>query len=100
MIFDEREVPMVTLRYRPLPIVTKDRIMATPTEFIKLTGALLRATEKAVHFRVEEVSGVPLEENVTHWFPISQISSQTTGDAEGRDHISVAKWICVQKELV
>ena len=74
--------------------------MATPTEFIKLTGALLRATEKAVHFRVEEVSGVPLEQNVTHWFPISQISSQTTGDAEGRDHISVAKWICVQKELV
>ena len=73
---------------------------STPTEFIKLTGALLRATEKAVHFRVEEVSGVPLEENVTHWFPISQISSQTTGDAEGRDHISVAKWICVQKELV
>ena len=82
------------------PIITKDRIMATPTEFIKLTGTLLRAAEKAVHFRVEEVSGVPLEENVTHWFPISQISSQTTGDAEGRDHISVAKWICVQKELV
>jgi len=74
--------------------------MATPTEFIKLTGTLLRATEKAVHFRVEEVDGTVLEENVTHWFPISQISSQTTGTADGRDHIKVAEWICRSKELI
>ena len=74
--------------------------MATPTEFIKLTGTLLRETEKAVHFRVEEVADSILEENVTHWFPLSQISSKTTGTGDGKDIIKVAKWICVQKELV
>ena len=74
--------------------------MATPTEFIKLTGTKLRETEKAVHFQVDEVSDEPLEDSVTYWFPISQISSQTTGTAYGKDIIKVAKWICVQKELV
>ena len=74
--------------------------MATPTEFIKLTGTKLRETEKAVHFQVDEVSDEPLEDSVTHWFPISQISSQTTGTADGKDIIKVAKWICQSKELV
>lgn len=74
--------------------------MATPTEFIKLTGTKLRETDKAVHFKVDEVSDEPLEDPVTYWFPISQISSQTTGTADGKDVIKVAKWICVQKELV
>jgi hypothetical protein len=90
---------MVILRYRLTP-VRKEPIMATPTEYIKLTGTLLRATEKAVHFRVEEVDGTVLEDPVTHWFPISQIKSQTTGDADGRDHIKVAEWLCRSKELV
>jgi len=74
--------------------------MATPTEYIKLTGTKLRETEKAVHFRVEEVDGTVLEENVTHWFPLSQISSQTTGTADGQDHIKVAEWICHSKSLL
>jgi hypothetical protein len=70
------------------------------TEYIKLTGTKLRETEKAVHFRVEEVSGAVLDENVTHWFPISQIKSQTTGTADGKDHVEVAEWICRSKELI
>ena len=74
--------------------------MATPTEFIKLTGTKLRETDKAVHFRVDEVDGTVLEDSVTHWFPISQISSQIIGIADGKDIIKVAKWICQSKELV
>jgi len=73
---------------------------STPTEYIKLTGTLLRETEKAVHFRVEEVGDTVLEENVTHWFPLSQLSSKTTGTADGKDVIKVAEWICRSKELV
>jgi len=73
--------------------------MATATEFIKLTGTKLRETEKAVHFQVDEVADEPLEDSVTHWFPISQISNQTTGTADGKDIIKVAKWICESKEL-
>lgn len=94
---------MLTLRYRPAPVPIQQRkepIMSTSTEYIKLTGTLLRATEKAVHFRVEEVDGTVLGESVTHWFPISQISSQTTGDTDGRDHVKVAEWICRSKELI
>lgn len=74
--------------------------MATPTEYIKLTGTKLRETDKAVHFTVDEVADDPLKDSVTYWFPISQISSQTTGTADGKDIIKVAKWICIQKELV
>jgi hypothetical protein len=75
--------------------------MATPTEYIKLTGTKLRETEKAIHFRVEEVDGMHnLDEPVTHWFPISQIKSQTTGTADGKDHVEVAEWICRSKELI
>lgn len=73
---------------------------STPTEYIKLTGTILRSTDKAVHFNVDKVGDTTLEESVTHWFPFSQISSQTSSHTEGQDEIKVAKWICVQKELV
>jgi hypothetical protein len=46
--------------------------MATPTEYIKLTGTRLRETEKAVHFQVDQVGDAVLEESVTHWFPLSR----------------------------
>lgn len=74
--------------------------MATPTEYIKLTGTRLRETEKAVHFRVDAVTDTPLEESVTHWFPLSQIQKSTTRPTEGEDELFVADWICRAKELV
>ena len=87
--------------HRPIIIPLKqEHTMGTITTYIKLTGTKLRETEKAVHFRVEEVDGTVLEDNVTHWFPLSQISSQTTGTADGRDEIKVAEWICKSKELI
>ena len=73
---------------------------STPTEFIKLTGTKLRETDKAVHFQVDKVGDTALEESVTHWFPFSQISSQTSSHTDGQDEIKVAKWICQSKELV
>ncbi len=77
--------------------------MATPTEYIKLTGTKLRETEKAVHFTVVKVGGADIE-SVTHWFPISQIKSMTTSPPSDRledaDEICVADWICRSKELV
>ena len=73
---------------------------STPTDYIKLTGTKLRETEKAVHFRVETVGTTELEENVTHWFPLSQLKSMTTATADGSDTIEVADWICRSKELV
>jgi len=93
---------MYALRYRPPPVrkETKEPIMATPTEYIKLTGTKLRETEKAVHFTVVSVSDSPLEESVTHWFPISQISSMTHDAMTDQDHIKVAEWICRSKELI
>jgi hypothetical protein len=75
-------------------------IMATPTEYIKLTGTRLRETEKAVHFRVDQVGEAVLEESVTHWFPLSQIQKSTTLPTEGEDELFVADWICRAKELV
>ena len=75
--------------------------MATPTEYIKLTGTKLRETEKAVHFIVTQVADTVLEDPVTHWFPFSQISSQSHDpNTEGKDTIKVADWICRSKELV
>lgn len=75
--------------------------MATPTEYIKLTGTKLRETEKAVHFRVEKVGDEDRVESITHWFPFSQISKQTyTPGEDGQDTVHVAEWICRQKELV
>jgi hypothetical protein len=75
--------------------------MGTPTEYIKLTGTKLRETEKAVQFNVLKVQDEELEETVTHWFPFSQIKSQSTNpNVSGHDTISVADWICRSKELI
>jgi len=73
---------------------------STPTEYIKLTGTKLRETEKAVQFSVVLVNDDPLDENVTHWFPLSQIKSMTHDALNAQDHISVADWICRSKELI
>ena len=74
---------------------------ATPTEYIVLTGTRLRETDKAIHFRVEQVDGEPLEDSVTHWFPFSQINKQSYNPAvDSTDTISVAKWIVQSKELI
>jgi hypothetical protein len=72
----------------------------SPTEYIKLTGTKLRETEKAVHFTVVSVNDEPLEESVTHWFPISQIKSMTYYAPNAQDIIQVADWICKSKELI
>jgi hypothetical protein len=74
--------------------------MATPTEYIKLTGTRLRETEKAVHFQVDQVGDAVLEESVTHWFPLSKIQKSTTRPTEGEDELFVADWICRAKELI
>lgn len=74
--------------------------MATPTEYIKLTGTKLRETDKAVHFTTVCVNDEPLDEAVTHWFPLSQIKSITLDALTQQDHIHVADWICRSKELV
>lgn len=73
---------------------------STPTEYIKLTGTKLRETDKAVHFTIVSVNDEPLEESVTHWFPLSQIKSITFDAMTQQDHISVADWICRSKELI
>lgn len=74
-----------------------------PTEYVRLTGARVHSTERAVYFLVEQVAGVDVTEPVKHWFPRSQMKSSISKvsiDGADKDMIEVADWICREKELV
>ena len=67
----------------------------------KLQGTILRESDKAVYMDVESINGAPLDETITAWFPLSQITKKFTDpSAQGTDFIMASEWICKAKELI
>lgn len=69
----------------------------------KLTGTILRESDKAVYMDVEKINDLHLEEGetISAWFPLSQIASKFTDPAvQGTDYIMASEWICKAKELI
>lgn len=69
--------------------------------YVTLTGTIIADTGKAIKIRVEKVSGEPIELPAEHWIPTSQICKMFKDpNSTGEDWISVAEWICKQRELI
>lgn len=67
--------------------------MAQSVTYTSIKGTVLRESSKAVFFRVEEISGSPIE-HASHWFPISRIEKRTTDPSkEGTDTLVLESWL-------
>ena len=68
---------------------------------VTLTGTHIAESTKAIRFRVDSISGEPLTESKTEWFPLSQVEKITIKqDVVGEDILVVSEWICKAKELL
>ena len=66
-----------------------------------ITGNKLGESEKAIKFRVHEISGTPLDQTKTEWFPLSQIDKIFTDPNNiNCDSMIVSEWILQQKGLI
>lgn len=75
--------------------------MSRSTTYHAVTGYIHRDTDKAIHFEVVEIDGMPVEEVKKEWFPLSQVS-KITRQAKGSqemDKIEVSAWILGAKGL-
>lgn len=73
--------------------------MAETTYILK--GSRLRETDKAVHFYIEYIDGVPFEgDEASQWFPEKFIVRSIRGKHKGEDEIVVTQWIMATKELI
>lgn len=66
--------------------------MTNPVSYTSIQGTIIRETERAVYFRVESISGSPID-NATSWFPISRMLKRVTGKDEGNDTMMVESWL-------
>lgn len=58
-------------------------------------------TDKAIQMRVSSVSGIALDEEALHWFPLSQVDKIFRNKLVGKDdEMAVSEWILQQKELI
>ena len=75
--------------------------MTRETTYATIQGTLLRTTDKAAHFRIESISGTPLDEPHTMWIPLSQTLKQKIDvHSDGNDEFTVARWILEKAELI
>ena len=66
-----------------------------------ITGTKLGESEKAIKFRVHEISGIPLGQTKIEWFPLSQIDKIFTDPSNiNCDSMLVSVWILQQKGLI
>lgn len=67
-----------------------------------LKGSLERETEKAIQMLVSSINGVPLDEDTTQWFPLSQTSKivRAPSQGSGEDELHVSEWILQQKDML
>lgn len=75
--------------------------MPRSSPYHSLSGYIKRDTDKAIHFEVVEIDGVPVEESQKEWFPLSQVDKiirQAKGSHE-MDKIEVSAWILGAKGL-
>lgn len=65
-----------------------------------IAGHRMYETEKAVQFRIDAVSSVPLKVPRVEWFPFSQITKSFTDPASDcSDWLIVSGWILEQKNI-
>lgn len=75
--------------------------MSRMKTFKTVTGTKLVDTGKAIKFSVNQVSGIPLEKETAHWFPVSQIEKMFfDSNSTGKDTLVVPEWILKEKGLV
>jgi hypothetical protein len=66
-----------------------------------LKGSIERETEKAIQMLVSSINGVPLDEDTTQWFPLSQTSKIVrAGSGTMDDELHVSEWILQQKDML
>ena len=66
-----------------------------------IVGNKLGESEKAIKFRVHKISGIPLDQTKTEWFPLSQIDKIFTDPNNiNCDSMIVSEWILQQKGLI
>lgn len=68
--------------------------------YYSLQGSIIRETEKAILFQVEEINGLPIDDSPQEWFPLSQVKSILRSTNSDLDKIEVKEWILQQKELL
>lgn len=77
------------------------RTNSTPSVVHTLTGSYLYESAKAARFKVDDISGCPLDEPKTEWFPFSQITKiMRDSKSVGQDTIVVSEWILKQKGMI
>jgi hypothetical protein len=66
-----------------------------------LKGSFERETEKAIQMLVSSINGVPMDEDTTQWFPLSQVSKIIrAGAGDQDDELHVSEWILQQKDML
>lgn len=70
------------------------------TKYTPIKGNILRETDKAIQFEIEEIAGQTLEDRTTMWFPLSQMKSITRSHSTELDSIEVAEWILKKAEFL
>ena len=66
-----------------------------------IVGNKLGESEKAIKFRVHEISGTLLDQTKTEWFPLSQIEKMFTDPNNiNYDSMVVSEWILQQKGMI
>lgn len=64
------------------------------TIYLSIKGTVLRETEKAVQFRIDEVRGTPIDQTETVWIPLSQVEKRMTDKSRsGEDTMMISEWI-------
>ena len=62
--------------------------------FLSIKGTVLRETEKAVQFRIDEVRDTPIDQTETVWIPLSQVEKRMTDkNRSGEDTMMISEWI-------
>lgn len=74
------------------------RFLDMKVKYMGVKGTVIKKTDKAVLFKIMEVSGVPVNEEKSYWFPLSQIPKRMTNPtSEGEDTMMVPEWLLKDK---
>lgn len=74
--------------------------MSSNNSLISVRGTIVRETEKAVLFSVEDISGESLNTPVDKWFPLSQVEKRVISKNSGEDTMMISSWIAEKLELI
>jgi hypothetical protein len=72
---------------------------------VLISGRWIAETDKAVRFRVDKIGDRAMLENITYWFPLSQVSSllkqplTAENYKEQLDTLRVKEWLVIKNGL-